>query len=270
MSVNLNEPAIVPAEPAASSTPSAPTPTALHTKSGGDWNKANESYFNAVNELGRRNQLNDQLVGRTQQLEAALRAVTGGGGESASIDPLDALQSELGLPIEPFRKAIGSEVASVIQALFGPMVEQMQADETLAGEIDNFDALKGDARKYMKDNPEVADTFNAVKQSKPAAAWKYAIREMLIARNAGGTGVPRTTHAGLPGGATPQGRSPVNPAGPPQAQREGEALEYGKAYGDMAPYRHERFKGTSIERAVHAALRQSGREVPGEEPGRTW
>ena len=140
--------------------------------------------------------------------------------------------------------------------LLGPIVQHMEATEKLSGEIDNFDQLQGEARKFMKANLEVAEAFNAVRVSNPVAAWKYAIRETLIARGQAPANPPGA--ASLPGGMTPQGRAPVNPAGPEQRTREAEALQYGKDYGDMAPYRAERLKDTSIRQHVMNTLRQLG------------
>lgn len=269
MSVNPNEPVITPGEPKPEATPAAPTVAdnqpALFKKAGGDWTKANESYFNAVNELQRVYAVAEQLAERTRQLEAGL---TARGSQPANDDPLAIIQTELGLPVEPFAKAIDSRVKTnveqILTDLFGPFMKQMEADEKLGAEIPDFEQLKGDARKFMRENPEVAETFNAVKAANPGAAWKYAIRETLVAK--GAITQPAPVHAGLPGGGTPQGRAPVNPAGPDQATREKEAAEYLHNYGDSGPYRHERFKGTSVERAMQAARRQLGYEPGGENP----
>lgn len=241
----------------------------LLTKFGGDWNKADESYRNAVSEIGRTHQLADSATQRAERAEAALAQLAGGRPTNDATDPLEVLRTELGLPPEPFARAIDARAKAIVETtlheLFGPMQQAMDADEKLAGEIDNFEQLRGEARKYMREDPETAAVFNAVRKSDPGAAWKFAIQKTAIAK--GITQPARATHAGLPGGMSPQGRAPENPSGPEQGIRENEALEYGKAYGDMAPYRAERFKGTSVERAVRNALRQAGLVPEGEAQG---
>jgi hypothetical protein len=268
MAINSLDPVVALTPQPAPGQPGAPAQpkNSLYEKAGGDWNKAAESYFNAVSKIGELHNQNQALTDRAQQLSAMLAPVVNG-GQPAVTDPLARLQSEFGLPSEPFAEAIDSRVKSGVQsaleALLGPIVKDMEASEKLSAEVENFDTLKGEARKFMAGNPEVLETFNAVRTANPVAAWKYAIREAMTAK---GTRPAPSTHAGLPGGMTPQGRGPVNPVA--DATREGEALEYGRAYNDMAPYRHERFKGTSVERAVKAALRQAG--LPVEEENRGW
>ena len=268
MSVNLNDPVVVPG--AGAGGPPAEQPDdqpALFKKAGGDWGKANDSYFSAVKELQRVQGIAsnaEQLAEQNRQLQGALANLVGAGQPGGPVDLFAQIQTETGLPAEPFRNAVSSvSRATVMEELgkmFSPILSQMQADETLSAEIDNFDQLKGDARKFMRDNQEVADTFNAVRAANPIAAWKYAIREMAIAK--GQKAPTPSPHASLPGGMTPQGRAPVNPAGPAQGTRESEALEYGKSYGDMAPYTHERLKGTSVERAIRDVMRQLGLPMP--------
>ena len=271
MGVNLSEPAVVapPQVAAQPSTAAAPTDQpALFKKAGGDWNKANDSYFEAVKELGRVNEGAQALSQRNQQLEAAVGQMLGMGGQPASTDPLMAIQNELGLPIEPIRAGIRGELKVALEELFGPIMSQHAAEETLASEIDNFDHLKGEARKYMKANPEVAETFKAVSEKNPVQAWKYAIRESLVAQGGRPAGAPSITHAGLPGGHGGSGGR-VEPTGAvPDATKLAEALDYAKTYGDDAPYRHERFKGTSVQRAIDLALQQAGfvNLPPGENP----
>jgi hypothetical protein len=247
-----NPPAAAPGQPG----PAQPD-NALFKKAGGDWNKAGESYFHAVSKIGELHGAVQERETRIQQLETAL----GVGGRPAAADPLTRLQTEFGLPTEPFAEAIDARAGALVERklkeLLGPIAQQMEAADQLASEIDNFDQLQGEARKYMREHPEVSETFKAVQAVNPAAAWKYAIRETAIAKGAKPAGNP-PPGSGLPGGMTPQGRSPVNPDGPEQQTREAEALEYGRAYGDMSAYRSERFKGTSVERAVKQALRQAG------------
>lgn len=265
MSVNPLETVVPPQAPASGQPAAAPTPErpALYTKAGGDWTKANDSYFNAVKELQTKNQQLEQIAQRNQQLEAFASQVLSG-QPAGNADPLDALNRELGLPVQPFRDGIRSEVEAVLTQLLAPTLKQVAADEALADEIPNFPQLKGEARVFMKANPEIEAVFNAVRQADPAAAWKYAIRESLIARG-GGVGPQTPRHAGLPGGASVAGRIAPTPEGPAQQTRESEALAWGRSPGgEMGPYLHERFKGTSVERAVAAALRQIGYEVPGE------
>lgn len=259
MSVNLEPVATTPAEkPSTEPVQEALTP--LEKKYGGDKTKINEGYWNLNQELSRKNEALNQLVERTRQLEAIVGAVLGGqNGQPA--DPSLELAQELGLSSpEPLKKGVRSEVESVLTELFGPFVKQMEADEKLASEIDNFEALRSEARVFMKANPEVAETFNAVRGVNAERAWKYAIREMLASK--GSVPSPGANAIGLPGGATPQGRGQA-PLPVEQASREAEALKYGREYGDMSHYRHERFKGTSIQRAIERANDQAGIENRG-------
>ena len=155
---------------------------------------------------------------------------------------------------------------SAVEELFGPVIKEHQAEAALSEEIDNFDQLRAEARRHMKDAPDVAEVFNAVKVSNPAAAWKYAIQQTLLAKGGRPPQPPNVQHAGLPGGQGGGGRVTMPGGAVPQEIREKEALDYAHAYGDNAPYRHERFKGTSIERAIASTMQHFGISVP---PGTT-
>lgn len=259
MSVNPLEPAIAPGTGAAASTAQSPAnQSALYKKAAGNWDTANESYFNAVKAIGEKDTALQQIAQRNEQLEAMVAQVIGHGGPPVNDDPFAAIQSELGLPMEPMRLGIRSEVKTALEELLGPVLSQYQAESTLAEEIENFDQLKGATRKYMKENPEVAETFNAVVSAKPAQAWKYAIREMLISQGGHPAGPPNIAHAGLPGGhGGSVGRTEASGNVPDETKLK-EALEYANTFGDNSPYRHERLKGTSVERAVRTALQQTG------------
>lgn len=272
MSVNPAETTVVaPPQPAApSSTESQSDQPALFKKAGGDWNKANKSYFDLVNEFQRVQgvaQTAEQLSQRNSQLETALGSLLGGGdgGQPASTDPLAPIQDELGLPIEPFRRGMRAEALAVMEELFGPVIAEHTAAEALSGEIENFPQLQAEARRYMHENSEAAEVFNAVRKTNPSAAWKYAIRESLIAKGGRLPEAPNVQHAGLPSGMNAGGRVAASPDGAVSQQvRESEALKYAYEFGDNAPYRHERFKGTSIERAVRAAMQNAGLTPPPE------
>lgn len=276
MAVNQLEP-VVP-NPQGDASTAQPTPAPLQAKYGGDWTKANEGYFEVVNvlkneraEKSAAQQALQQKDERIRQLESAVAQSLGVAAPAAvSNDPLAPLQTELGLPIQPFRDGIRSEVAAVVEELFKPIIQNAQAEESLASEIENFSQVKGQAQKFMAENPEVAGLFNAVRGTDPVRAWKYAIREMVLARNATPAPIPPRA-AGLPGSSTPTGRAPVNPAGPSQAEKETAAWDYHKQYGDWRPAVHERLKDTSVERHVQNTLRQMGL-LPPEEGGniRGW
>jgi hypothetical protein len=272
MSANPLEPVVAPQTPAQPPTGSpAQTRNALHEKVGGDWGKAETTYFSAVNELKRTHEVAEKAIGRVQQLEAAVAAMSGG-GQPANQDPLAMLQEELGLPAEPLGRAIDSRLDSRLESrlteLFAPLISEMQAGETLAAEIPNFNELKASARAFMNDQPDVAEVFNAVKAAnKPAEAWKFAIRSMLTAQNGQAAPTPRPD-LGLPNGRTMQGRSEPNPAGPDQRTKEAQALEYGRNYGNMDHYAHERFQGTSVSGAVEELLRSVG--LAGPPAGTGW
>lgn len=260
MSVNPNEPVVPPAQ-SAPGQPGTQTPAenALFKKAGGDWNKAAESYFNAVNKIG---ELHGTVQTQEQQLQQLQQVVQGlvGGGQPGADNPLTRLNTEFGLPIEPFEQAIddrvGKKVEKALTELLGPVVRAAQAEDELSAEIDGFPDLKSKAQKFMRGNPETQKVFNAVRGSDPVAAWKYAIQQTLIAENQSPT--PPPPAATLPGGMTPAGRSAPSGSGPDQRTREKEALDYGKAYGDMRPYGHERLTGTSVERAVRDIMTQLG------------
>lgn len=272
MSANPLEPVVAPQTPAQPPTGSqAQTRNALQEKVGGDWGKAETTYFNAVNELKRTHEIAEKAINRTQQLEQALAALSGG-GRPADQDPLAMLQEELGLPAEPLAKAIDSRLDSRLEKrlteLFAPLISEMQAGETLSAEIPNFNDLKAQANAFMREQPEVAEVFNAVKAAnKPAEAWKFAIRTMLTAQGAGQQAAPKPD-LGLPNGRAVQGRSEPNPNGPDQRTKEAQALEYGRNYGDMGHYAHERYQGTSVSRAVEELLRSVG--LAGPPAGTGW
>lgn len=264
MSVNPAEPAVVapgtvaPPQPAPTADPGAQS--ALYQKAQGDWSKANDSYFHAVKELGSTKDVLQATTQRMQQLEAFVAQNLGVGGQpDYSNDPLAPIQNELGLPIEPMRQGIRGEVQAALHEMLSPILNRVQAEETLAGELENFDQLKNQARAHMRTNPQLLETFNAVQATNPAAAWRFAIQSTLLANGGKLPGPPSVANAGLPGGQTGGvGRSEPAPAGVSDNVKLGEALQYARTYGDTGPYLDERFKGTSIERAVDAALQQSG------------
>lgn len=259
MAVNPLEPVVAPVTPAPV-VPAAASPAAevaLEKKYGGDWSKANEGYFSLV-KMTQEVQAREQAVAkRAEQLEGALSQLLGGGHPNAmSSDPLSPLQTELGLPVEPFRAGIKAEVESVLKAIFDPIMQQTQAEETLSTEIPDFSQQKAAARQFMAGNQEVADMFNALKTQDPVKAWKYAIRETILAK--GGTAPQPPRSAGLPGSGTPQGRGPAQPVGTTPVEAEKAAWEYYNQFGDNRPALAERFKGTSVERHVQDALKQMG------------
>jgi hypothetical protein len=264
MAINSLEP-VVPSPPLAQTPSTGPDASnvAVFKKYGGDWTKANEGYFNVTNKLSEVERNNSSLAERNKQLESYVASQLGVGGGNAdfSNDPLAPIQRELGLPIEPFRNGIRAEVEAVVGALFNPIMATVRAEETLASEIDNFEQLKGEARRVMASTPEVAENFNAMRASDPVRAWKYAIREAALAKASGpGPAPPRS--AGLPGSAVPQGRGQVNPDGPSQQERESAAWDYHRQFGDAGPALHERFKGTSVEQQVAKILERLGMVAP--------
>jgi hypothetical protein len=257
MSVNPNEQE---AAPSPEPKPEDFSSLALFQKAKGDWNKANESYFNAVNELGKtHDQLNAERAARAQ-LEAMLMAAAGGKPDPANQNPFAELEA-LGVSPQALDNALNAKADKLVEKklseMLGPIVNQVEAEEKLASEIENFDQHKAAARAFMKKNTEVGDVFKAVMQTNPVAAWKYAIKETLIAKQAE---MPRNLPSRLPNGRTPDGRfAPANPALDANHQKtEQEAIAYMHQYGDSGPYRTARFKGTSIEESVRNAIRQAG------------
>lgn len=242
---------------------------ALFKKAGGDWAKADQSYFNIVNENKQTRLTNEQLAARNQQLESVVATLTNGnGGQPANADPFEVMQNELGLPADPLRRAVNFEVERVLTSILSPLTAQVAADEALSGEIDNFEQLKGEARKFMKEHPDTAATFEAVRAAgKPVEAWKYAIRETAIASQ--GASRPGAVHAGLTGGGASPGRGPEH-VGPDQAAREAAALEYSQKFGDSSHYRHERFQGTSIAAAIRDGLQKLGYMPPDGSSNTGW
>ena len=240
---------------------------ALWKKAGGSWDKASDSYFNAVTELGKTHEaLNSERTERGR-LESMVRAAAGlGPGNQAS--PFAELEA-LGISSDAIQKAIESTAQSIVDkqigTLFNPIVSQIEAEEKLASEIEDFDQHKASARTFMKKNEEVGEVFKALVQTNPVAAWKYAIRETLIAKQSQN---PRNLPPRLPDGRTPGGRGgPENVLSDDHKQREAAAAEYIQKFGDSGPYLNERFKGTSIERAVKQAMRQVGYDPDGDNQG---
>jgi len=231
---------------------------ALFKKAGGDWNKASDSYFNAVSELGKtHDQLNMERAERGR-LEAMVQAAMG--GKAVNQNPFSELDS-LGISSEAIQRELERTAQAIVDeklgTLFSPIVTQMEAEEQLASEIDDFDQHKSAARSFMKQNPEVGEVFKNVLKANPVAAWKYAIRETLIAKQAQ---PERKSPPSQPSGRTPsqRGQEVNQTLGADHQANEAAAVQYLHQFGDSAPYRHERFKGTSIERAVKAAMRQVG------------
>lgn len=277
MAANPLEPVTPPSnQPAAPTASAEPTNLAFYQKTGGDWTKAETTYFNAVNELKRVHDSAAAIAAENERLKAAVSTITGApGGQPANDDPLAVLQDQLGLPIEPFQRAITAAAEKIVDGrlgnMFNPLLQEMQADEALAALVPNYVQVKADAKAFLAANPEVDAVFKAVRAADPKAAWQYAIQQSLIAS---GSKPNPPASAGLPGSMTPQGRGPANQGGPTQATREAEALEYGRTMGgSMDHYRTERFKGTSVERAVRAAAQQMGIVIPGEpgsNPAQGW
>jgi len=253
MSDNPNEPVV--------NQPPAPdfSNNALHKKAGGDWNKASDSYFNAVSELGK---THEQLkVERTERerLQSMLSVAVGGGSPGNPANPFAELES-LGISSEQLERALEAKANAIVDGklgtMFSPIMAQIEAEETLASEIEDFDQHKSQARAFMKKTPEVEEVFKALVSTNPVAAWKYAIRENLIAKQAT---LPRNLPGGLPGGrATGDRGGRETVLGADHQVREKEAAEYLRNSGDSGPYRSERFKGTSVEQAVRNAMRQIG------------
>lgn len=264
MSVNPME-SVAPSQAAPESTPAAAPEVPLAKKYGGDWNKANEGYFNAVKTLNEVQSMAKQLLDRNQQLEQAVQQLAGGRSQPApSDDPLAEIQSELGLPVEPFRKGINGAVQAAVAELFAPIIAQTQAEEALSMEIENFPQLKADARKFMSTNEGVATLFNALRKTDPAQAWKYAIRESVLAKAQGPQRPPAS--ASLPGGSPGGGRVPD--AQPVTSEKvQSEAWDYYRQYGDARPASAERYKGTSIDRHVQNTLRHMGIIPPDDSGG---
>jgi hypothetical protein len=256
MSVNPME-SVIPQPPQTQATTAAPAPELpIMKKYGGNLQAVDQGYWNAVNTLSATQAESQKKDERIQQLTQAVMQLSGNGGQPAfSDDPLAPLQTELGLPVEPFRKGIHQEVLSAVEQLLGPVLQQANAEEALAVEIPNFDTVKSDTRRFLSSNPEVSKLFGELRKADPIMAWKYAIREMAMSRAGGAPEVPPT--AGVGGGMTPTGRGAAT-AGPSNEERQTQAWDYYKQYGDSRPALDERFKGTSVERQVTATLRQMG------------
>jgi hypothetical protein len=266
MSVNPLESVAAPPD-APGSTPAAPpapaqsaAEIALQKKYGNDWGKANDGYFNVVKALNETQTAAQALQARNQQLESVVQQLAGGKGSTpADVDPLAQLQSELGLPVEPFRNGIRSEVQSAVAELFAPIIKQTQAEEVLSAEVENFPQLKAEARKFMADNEGVANLFNVMRQVDPVQAWKYAIRESVLSKASGQSRPPAS--AALPGGSPGGGRLP-DPTPVSEEEKQKQAWDYYRQYGDSRPATAERYKGTSVDRHVQDTLRQMGMLPP--------
>ncbi len=233
-----------------------PTNIPFYQKTGGDWSKANESYFNAVKEIDRTHESFKQVQERAAQLEAMLAAGLGM-GNPVNQNPFQEFDS-LGINSKAIEDAISQRVNRGIEeklnTMLGPVVSQVAAEEQLANEIPDFDQHKSAARKFMKENPDVKGVFDEVLKTNPVAAWKYAIKETVIATKAQPQrNVP--THLGQ-GRAGERQEPMLDPE--EQAQAEAKGLKYFHEYGDATHYTAARYKGTSIERAVRDAMRDAG------------
>jgi hypothetical protein len=237
---------------------------ALYQKAKGQWDKANESYFNAVKELG---SVHEQLKAEQQQrvqLEAMVAAAMGR-GPTDNQSPFAGLET-LGVSPDAVDSVIERKVQAQLQAqmetLFSPIVNQIQAEEQLASEIEDFDQHKSAARAFMKQNSEVGDAFKALVQTNPVQAWKYAIRETVIANQSQPT---RKLPPGLPGsraGTAPRQQVEFDAAA--QRERENEGLKLIQSHGDTRAYRHERFKGNTVEMAIRDQYARLGLPYPGD------
>ncbi len=229
------------------------TKNALHQKATGDWDKANNSYFNAVSELGKTHEALQTATQRAAQLEAMLSASLG--GQPANQDPFAEL-SALGIDSRAFEDAVSRRVNAGIEAklgeMLGPVVSRVQAEEQLADEIPNFDQHKADARAFMKSDPDVTAVFQELIKTNPVAAWKFAIRSATIAKQA------RPDVKAPVGPNTGRGQAERSAEPAPNADAEAKALEYLNTTGDARAYRSERFKGTSVEGQVRAIMEQMG------------
>lgn len=230
-----------------------PKRTGLQQKYGDDWQKADAGYWNAVKELGNTQQALQTAQAETQRLMSMIQAATG--GAPANPGPFAELAA-LGLNAQALEQAIDARTQEGIAKLFGPVMTQMEAEEQLANEIPDFDSHKTEARAYMKENPDVAETFKAVRQSNPAAAWRYAIRESLISKAQ--KAQPRPLPRRAPDGRFVEGQGVTEFDAQASEAREKEALEYMGHSGDSRAYTHERLKGTSVDGVVRASMQQLG------------
>jgi hypothetical protein len=263
MSVNPNENEVA-QQPPPEPKPADYSSNALFQKAKGDWNKASDSYFNAVKELG---SVHEQLKAEQQQraqLEAMVAAAMGK-GPTDNQSPFAGLET-LGIDASAVDKSIEARVAAKLeqqmQTLFSPIVNQIAAEEQLASEIEDFDQHKAAARSFMKQNVEVGDAFKAMVTTHPVQAWKYAIRETIMATKSQN---PRQLPPGLPAnraGNAPRSTPEFNLQ--EQRAREQEAIKDIQTMGDTRAYRHERFKGTTVEMAVREQYARMGLPYPGD------
>lgn len=203
------------------------TRIALRDDTDGDWEKANDRYFNAVKQNREiQNALNSQQQ-ELQELKAALlEQRVNPTDRTARRSALAQLTEEYALPADVLQSAIEEVATNVLNRTLEPLSEAMTARESAVKSLGKeFVEHEADMLAWLAENKDVSDTYSALQAArKPAQAYKYAwdlYRAHATERAPEDQGVKRNA-AGLSGGG---GGSVVRNA----AQGEDRAAKFDKA-----------------------------------------
>lgn len=215
------------------------TPTArenmLRTKFGENWDAADESYRNIVNQ---RQDLESKLNEATQVISELVQRASPM-QQSARRSAFDKL-AEIGLPPDTIREAM----ADVVREELKPLARGLQARDAILSEHPDFAQNEADFQRFLRDNKGVQEKYSRLGMLDPEMALEWGISKYKEHKASTGvtTNGAQRAQAQLPNTVQQQGVRPTQSEGP-DPERMKKAIEYYQTTGDDGPMIQERLKG---------------------------
>lgn len=217
---------------------------------------ADAGYWNMVNQASNVLKENEALKPKAEAYDRMSTAINPSGGTQKSA--VELLAEELGLSDRRLLESALSDVArresaNVFTSALGPVLGEFTATEELASEMggDEFTKIKPKVQAWLNENPAEKARFEGLRDKGFARdAWEIAIRRWgAVTGGQPASSSSDRRHSGLPIGG---GSSARRTEQAPDLTRLNAATEYFNTHGEPRPMLHERFKGTSVDRAVES------------------
>lgn len=209
----------------------------LKQKFGDNWEAADESYRNIVNQrqdletkLNEATQVISELVQRASPVQQATKR--------SAFDRL----AEIGLPPDIIREAMGDVVREELK----PLARGLQARDTILSEYPEFVQEEAQFQKFLKDNRGVQEKYSRLGVLDPEMALEWGIAKYKEHKAASGTTTTGESRAQaqLPNTVQQSGGRTVPDGSGPDPEKLQRATEYYRQTGDDRPLIEERLKGS--------------------------
>jgi hypothetical protein len=220
-----------------SQTPTAGRKNVLREKFGDNWDAADESYNNIVQQ---RQHIEQELNETKQVLNELVEQRVSPRQQAQQRSAFDKL-AEIGLPPDTIREAMKDLVREELQ----PLARGLQARDAIMARYPEFVQEEPQFQKFLRDNRDTQERYSRMAALDPEMAMDWGIAKYQ--QHKAETGTASTTgaqrsQAQLPNTVQQSGGRAVS-TGEPDPEAMQKALEYYRTTGDDRPLLQERLKG---------------------------